>query len=186
MFSSKKGSSRRRTILLTAGGVAVVVAVGVTVGVIVTQTGDDGPTNAASCSDVEFIGVAGSGQRDGGDSAEDQMDEEDIEDEDYGDSETPDVDVVAEVGDIVAVTYANLEADLPEDTSINLRAVEYPAIGRAGEPEAGDVGGLLRVRRRGCLSNKGHNQRHRRRVPGIKDRRRRVLPGCDGSATRTA
>lgn len=128
MFSSKKGSSRRRTILLTAGGVAVVVAVGVTVGVIVTQTGDDGPTNAASCSDVEFIGVAGSGQRDGGDSAEDQMDEEDIEDEDYGDSETPDVDVVAEVGDIVAVTYANLEADLPEDTSINLRAVEYPAM----------------------------------------------------------
>ena len=95
MFSSKKGSSRRRTILLTAGGVAVVVAVGVTVGVIVTQTRDDGPTNAASCSDVEFIGVAGSGQRDGWHSAEDQIDEEDIEDEDYGDSETPDVDVVA-------------------------------------------------------------------------------------------
>ena len=38
--------------------------------------------------------------------------------------ETPDVDVVAEVGDIVAVTYANLEADLPE-ASINLRAVEH-------------------------------------------------------------
>ena len=120
--------SRRRKAVLAAGGVAVMAAVGVTVAVIVTQTGDDGPTNAASCSDVEFIGVAGSGQRDGGDSAEDEMNEEDIEDEDYGDSETPDVDVVAEVGDIVAVTYANLEADLPEDTSINLRAVEYPAM----------------------------------------------------------
>lgn len=54
---------------------------GVTVGVIVTQTGDDGPTNAASCSDVEFIGVAGSGQRDGGDSAEDQMDVEIVPDD---------------------------------------------------------------------------------------------------------
>lgn len=99
--------SRRRKTLLAVGAVAVIAAPGVT----------------------------GSGQRDGGVSAEDDADTESTDATESTEptdgaeaTDVPGTGIVSEVGSIVADTYTNLEADLPEDTSINMRAVDYPAM----------------------------------------------------------
>lgn len=110
---------RTRTILIVCGVLAIVIAVGVTVGLLVRGGGDsddeaDGPKNASYCRDVEFIGAAGSGQRD--EDPEDSEDSEETQDTDSG------------VGEFVEATYNNLDADMPDSTSSALRPVDYPAL----------------------------------------------------------
>lgn len=92
---------KKRRILLAAGAVTLIGALVLSVSFF-TGDRESGPTQAAHCSDVEFIGAAGSGQRD------DQVN--------------------SGVGSIVEQTYDNLRADLPDDTSLALHAVDYPAL----------------------------------------------------------
>ncbi|WP_313095442.1 cutinase family protein [Corynebacterium variabile] len=102
--SSPSRSSRR----WLTGAAAVVLVVVLALALVVGIGGRGGSDDAAStCADVEFIGAAGSGQRE-------------------ADAET---DLIADdgVGSIVADTYRNLRDDLAEDATVNLRAVEYPA-----------------------------------------------------------
>jgi cutinase len=98
--------SKRRPWL--TGAAAVVLVVVLALALVVGIGGRGGSDDAAStCADVEFIGAAGSGQRE-------------------ADAET---DLIADdgVGSIVADTYRNLRDDLAEGATVNLRAVEYPA-----------------------------------------------------------
>lgn len=93
----------------------IVLAVALVIG-FGDRDGSDG--GQATCADVEFIGAAGSGQRE-------------------KDAETH---LIADdgVGKIVADTYRNLRDDLSEEATVNLRDVEYPAraVPRSGDREA--------------------------------------------------
>lgn len=98
---------RRSLWLLVVGALALIIVLVAAVAVIAVRSGS--PSATASCADVEFIGAAGSGQRDSDPSS--------------GITEIAD----SGVGGIVEDTYQNLAVDLPEGTDINLRTVEYPA-----------------------------------------------------------
>lgn len=102
------GGTGRRRVRAVAVGVGALALIAALVASVVLLTGDDEPPTAQAphCRDVEFIGAAGSGQREGS-----------------GDGEQ-----FGGVGETVHDTYTNLAADLPGDTSVNLRAVEYPAL----------------------------------------------------------
>ncbi|AEK35793.1 cutinase family protein [Corynebacterium variabile] len=103
--SSSPSRSFRRWLI---GVAAVVMVVVLALALIVGFGGRGGSGDSAStCADVEFIGAAGSGQRE-------------------ADAQT---NLIADdgVGSIVANTYRNLRDDLGEDATVNLRAVEYPA-----------------------------------------------------------
>ncbi|MGO3104892.1 cutinase family protein, partial [Corynebacterium variabile] len=96
---------KRRPWLTAAAAVVLVVVLALAL--VVGIGGRGGSDSASTCADVEFIGAAGSGQRE-------------------ADAQT---NLIADdgVGSIVANTYRNLRDDLGEDATVNLRAVEYPA-----------------------------------------------------------
>lgn len=102
---SSPSSHRRRWLIAAAAVILIVVLALAFVGGVGGRGGSDDA--ASPCADVEFIGAAGSGQRE-------------------VDAET---DLIADdgVGSIVADTYRNLRDDLPAGTTVNLQAVEYPA-----------------------------------------------------------
>ena len=107
MPHQSSSSSHRRRWLIAAAAVILIVVLALALFVGVGGRGGSDDT-ASTCADVEFIGAAGSGQR--------EVDAEtDLIDDDG-------------VGSIVADTYRNLRDDLPEDVTVNLRAVEYPAM----------------------------------------------------------
>ncbi|MGO1948888.1 MAG: cutinase family protein [Mycobacteriaceae bacterium] len=94
-------------IVLIVGAVVLIAAIALAVTLIIGGD-DDTDTDASRCADVEFIGAAGSGQREA----------------DGEDAELP----YSGVGEIVEQTYNNLSTDVPSDLSLNLRAVDYPAL----------------------------------------------------------
>ncbi|WP_130840852.1 cutinase family protein [Corynebacterium neomassiliense] len=104
----KPALQRRPPWLLIIGALVLAIALVTAVVVIAVRSGSS--SSIASCADVEFIGAAGSSQRD--------------IDPSSGTTEIAD----SGVGGIVEDTYQNLAVDLPEGTDINLRAVEYPAM----------------------------------------------------------
>ncbi|WP_161972283.1 cutinase family protein [Corynebacterium neomassiliense] len=102
-------SKRRRTgWILGAVVLVLVVVVGLAGALVLGNRGGGDNKDASGCSDVEFIGAAGSGQR-----TVDTL------------TDTP---VHSGVGEIVETTYLNLVQDLPENRTIALHPVEYPAL----------------------------------------------------------
>lgn len=100
---------RRPPWVLVAVALALVVILVTAVVVVVVRSGSSSSAAAFTCADVEFIGAAGSSQRDTDPAA--------------GATEIAD----SGVGSIVEDTYENLAVDLPDGMTVNLRPVEYPA-----------------------------------------------------------
>lgn len=92
---------------LIVGAVALVIALAA---VVVIAVRSESPSSTATCADVEFIGAAGSSQRDTDPSA--------------GVTEIEN----SGVGGIVEDTYQNLAVDLQGSMTVHLRPVEYPAM----------------------------------------------------------